>query len=138
MCWCRCCVQVRFLCCNDEYGKNMNDNDTGTCANYGFVTFTLCFMLDFCQPEVKLPVNLCKPNPCMNDGICILSGGSFQCQCQGYDGPHCERSQWRYWLLLYCFSSLLSHLSFLFSSCLRCFHRKRVFFSTHLVKTGRF
>ncbi|XP_029932984.1 von Willebrand factor A domain-containing protein 2 [Myripristis murdjan] len=40
--------------------------------------------------EVKKPVNLCKPNPCMNDGLCILSGGSFRCQCQGYEGPHCE------------------------------------------------
>ncbi|XP_056152751.1 von Willebrand factor A domain-containing protein 2 [Lampris incognitus] len=40
--------------------------------------------------EVKKPVNLCKPNPCMNDGICILSGGSFRCRCQGYEGPHCE------------------------------------------------
>ncbi|XP_054455349.1 von Willebrand factor A domain-containing protein 2 [Anoplopoma fimbria] len=40
--------------------------------------------------EVKKPVNLCKPNPCMNDGTCILSGGSFRCQCQGYEGPHCE------------------------------------------------
>ncbi|XP_041830461.1 von Willebrand factor A domain-containing protein 2 isoform X2 [Melanotaenia boesemani] len=40
--------------------------------------------------EVKKPVNLCKPNPCMHDGICIMSGGSFRCQCQGYEGPHCE------------------------------------------------
>ncbi|XP_028286194.1 von Willebrand factor A domain-containing protein 2 [Parambassis ranga] len=40
--------------------------------------------------EVKKPVNLCKPNPCMNDGICILTGGIFRCQCQGYEGPHCE------------------------------------------------
>ncbi|CAK6974630.1 von Willebrand factor A domain-containing protein 2 [Scomber scombrus] len=40
--------------------------------------------------EVKKQVNLCKPNPCMNDGICILSGGSFRCQCQGFEGPHCE------------------------------------------------
>uniref|UniRef100_A0A8C6WN41 von Willebrand factor A domain containing 2 n=1 Tax=Neogobius melanostomus TaxID=47308 RepID=A0A8C6WN41_9GOBI len=39
----------------------------------------------------KKPVNLCKPNPCMNDGVCIMSiGGSFRCQCQGYEGPHCE------------------------------------------------
>uniref|UniRef100_A0A8C4I061 von Willebrand factor A domain containing 2 n=1 Tax=Dicentrarchus labrax TaxID=13489 RepID=A0A8C4I061_DICLA len=44
--------------------------------------------------EAKMPVNLCKPNPCMNDGVCILSGGSFRCQCQGYEGPHCETSQW--------------------------------------------
>ncbi|XP_069011666.1 von Willebrand factor A domain-containing protein 2 [Embiotoca jacksoni] len=41
--------------------------------------------------EVKKPVNLCKPNPCMNDGICILSGGSFRCQCRGFEGPHCEK-----------------------------------------------
>ncbi|KAM3592799.1 uncharacterized protein V6R79_025391 [Siganus canaliculatus] len=40
--------------------------------------------------EVKKPVDLCRPNPCMNGGICILSGGSFRCQCQGYEGPHCE------------------------------------------------
>ncbi|XP_049418961.1 von Willebrand factor A domain-containing protein 2 [Epinephelus fuscoguttatus] len=40
--------------------------------------------------EVKKPVDLCKPNPCMNDGNCILSGGSFRCQCRGYEGPHCE------------------------------------------------
>ncbi|XP_034564648.1 von Willebrand factor A domain-containing protein 2 [Notolabrus celidotus] len=40
--------------------------------------------------EVKKPVNLCKPNPCMNDGICISTGGSFRCQCQGFEGPHCE------------------------------------------------
>ncbi|KAK7919576.1 hypothetical protein WMY93_010860 [Mugilogobius chulae] len=41
--------------------------------------------------EVKKPVNLCKPNPCMNNGVCIMStGGNFRCQCQGYEGPHCE------------------------------------------------
>ncbi|XP_026171281.1 von Willebrand factor A domain-containing protein 2 isoform X2 [Mastacembelus armatus] len=40
--------------------------------------------------EVKKPVNLCKPNPCMNDGTCILSGGNYRCQCQGYEGAHCE------------------------------------------------
>uniref|UniRef100_A0A673ALJ3 von Willebrand factor A domain containing 2 n=1 Tax=Sphaeramia orbicularis TaxID=375764 RepID=A0A673ALJ3_9TELE len=43
--------------------------------------------------EVKKPVNLCKPNPCMNDGVCIMSGGSFRCRCQGFEGPHCETSQ---------------------------------------------
>ncbi|XP_022599080.1 von Willebrand factor A domain-containing protein 2 [Seriola dumerili] len=40
--------------------------------------------------EVKKPVNLCSPNPCMNDGTCVLAGGSFRCQCQGFEGPHCE------------------------------------------------
>ncbi|PWA21619.1 hypothetical protein CCH79_00003032 [Gambusia affinis] len=41
--------------------------------------------------EVRKPVNMCKPNPCMHDGICTLSGASFRCQCHGYEGPHCER-----------------------------------------------
>ncbi|TNN03734.1 hypothetical protein fugu_000763 [Takifugu bimaculatus] len=40
--------------------------------------------------EAKMEVNLCKPNPCMHDGVCTLSGGSFHCQCRGYEGPHCE------------------------------------------------
>ncbi|KAJ7984649.1 hypothetical protein DPEC_G00356950 [Dallia pectoralis] len=40
--------------------------------------------------EVKKPVNPCKPNPCVNDGVCVLSGGGFRCQCRGYEGPHCE------------------------------------------------
>ncbi|XP_067100828.1 von Willebrand factor A domain-containing protein 2 [Osmerus mordax] len=40
--------------------------------------------------DVKKPVDLCRPSPCMNDGICILSGGSFRCQCQGFEGAHCE------------------------------------------------
>uniref|UniRef100_A0A674NG58 von Willebrand factor A domain containing 2 n=1 Tax=Takifugu rubripes TaxID=31033 RepID=A0A674NG58_TAKRU len=44
--------------------------------------------------EAKMEVNLCKPNPCMHDGVCTLSGGSFHCQCRGYEGPHCETSQW--------------------------------------------
>nr|XP_057918681.1 von Willebrand factor A domain-containing protein 2 isoform X2 [Doryrhamphus excisus] len=40
--------------------------------------------------EVKKPVDLCKPNPCMNNGVCLPSGGHFYCQCQGFEGPHCE------------------------------------------------
>ncbi|XP_067995431.1 von Willebrand factor A domain-containing protein 2 [Melanerpes formicivorus] len=40
--------------------------------------------------EAKSPVNLCKPNPCMNQGVCILGPGSYHCQCHGWEGPHCE------------------------------------------------
>ncbi|NP_001087052.1 von Willebrand factor A domain-containing protein 2 precursor [Xenopus laevis] len=40
--------------------------------------------------DAKSPVNLCKPNPCMNDGVCILRQGSYRCDCRGWDGPHCE------------------------------------------------
>ncbi|NXI42764.1 VWA2 protein, partial [Galbula dea] len=40
--------------------------------------------------ESKSPVNLCKPNPCMNQGVCILGPGSYRCECHGWEGPHCE------------------------------------------------
>uniref|UniRef100_W5N2C8 von Willebrand factor A domain-containing protein 2 n=1 Tax=Lepisosteus oculatus TaxID=7918 RepID=W5N2C8_LEPOC len=40
--------------------------------------------------DAKRPVNLCKPNLCMNDGICILRNGSYRCECRGWEGPHCE------------------------------------------------
>ncbi|XP_052467598.1 von Willebrand factor A domain-containing protein 2-like isoform X1 [Carassius gibelio] len=40
--------------------------------------------------DVKKPVNLCSPNPCMNDGICVLLKGSYRCDCHGWKGPHCE------------------------------------------------
>ncbi|XP_066549887.1 von Willebrand factor A domain-containing protein 2 [Amia ocellicauda] len=40
--------------------------------------------------DAKKPVNLCKPNPCMNDGICILLNGRYRCECRGWEGPHCE------------------------------------------------
>ncbi|XP_019327192.1 PREDICTED: von Willebrand factor A domain-containing protein 2 [Aptenodytes forsteri] len=40
--------------------------------------------------EAKSPVNLCKPNPCMNRGVCILGPGSYRCECHGWEGPHCE------------------------------------------------
>ncbi|KFV16688.1 von Willebrand factor A domain-containing protein 2, partial [Pterocles gutturalis] len=42
--------------------------------------------------EAKSPVNLCKPNPCMNQGVCILGPGSYRCECHGWEGPHCETS----------------------------------------------
>ncbi|KFV97914.1 von Willebrand factor A domain-containing protein 2, partial [Eurypyga helias] len=42
--------------------------------------------------EAKSPVNLCKPNPCMNRGVCILGPGSYRCECHGWEGPHCESS----------------------------------------------
>ncbi|XP_030058548.1 von Willebrand factor A domain-containing protein 2 isoform X2 [Microcaecilia unicolor] len=29
--------------------------------------------------EAKHPVNLCRPNPCMNDGECVLQKGSYRC-----------------------------------------------------------
>nr|XP_014349269.1 PREDICTED: von Willebrand factor A domain-containing protein 2-like [Latimeria chalumnae] len=40
--------------------------------------------------ELKVTVNLCTPNPCMNGGICVERGGSYNCQCFGWEGAHCE------------------------------------------------
>ncbi|XP_040291131.1 von Willebrand factor A domain-containing protein 2 [Bufo bufo] len=40
--------------------------------------------------EAKTKVNLCLPNPCVNGGLCILGDGSYRCECDGWDGPHCE------------------------------------------------
>ncbi|NXY14906.1 VWA2 protein, partial [Atrichornis clamosus] len=40
--------------------------------------------------EANSPVNLCRPNPCMNQGVCILGPGGYRCQCHGWEGPHCE------------------------------------------------
>uniref|UniRef100_H3AXH3 von Willebrand factor A domain containing 2 n=1 Tax=Latimeria chalumnae TaxID=7897 RepID=H3AXH3_LATCH len=45
------------------------------------------------ETEAKNPVNLCKPNPCMNDGMCILRNGSYRCECKDWEGPHCEYSK---------------------------------------------
>ncbi|XP_048362606.1 von Willebrand factor A domain-containing protein 2 isoform X1 [Sphaerodactylus townsendi] len=52
--------------------------------NKDIITERLC-------DEAKRPVSLCKPNPCMNDGECIPGNGSYQCQCRGWEGPHCEK-----------------------------------------------
>ncbi|NWX85393.1 VWA2 protein, partial [Nothoprocta pentlandii] len=40
--------------------------------------------------EAKSPANLCKPNPCLNQGLCVLGPGGYCCECHGWQGPHCE------------------------------------------------
>ncbi|XP_073412715.1 von Willebrand factor A domain-containing protein 2 [Dendrobates tinctorius] len=40
--------------------------------------------------EAKNQVNLCLPNPCMNGGVCVLQHGSYRCECDGWEGPHCD------------------------------------------------
>ncbi|KAK1793993.1 hypothetical protein P4O66_010902 [Electrophorus voltai] len=40
--------------------------------------------------DAKKTVDPCRPNPCMNDGVCVLSNRSYRCDCQGWEGPHCE------------------------------------------------
>ncbi|XP_048843607.1 von Willebrand factor A domain-containing protein 2 isoform X3 [Brienomyrus brachyistius] len=43
----------------------------------------------------RRPVNLCRPNPCMNDGICVLRGSGYHCECHGWEGLHCESRSMR-------------------------------------------
>uniref|UniRef100_A0A8D2IVD8 von Willebrand factor A domain containing 2 n=1 Tax=Varanus komodoensis TaxID=61221 RepID=A0A8D2IVD8_VARKO len=50
-------------------------------------------IMDWLCDEARRPVNLCVPNPCMNDGVCVPENGSYWCQCQGWEGPHCENSK---------------------------------------------
>ncbi|KAM4034001.1 von Willebrand factor A domain-containing protein 2 [Anomaloglossus baeobatrachus] len=40
--------------------------------------------------EAKNQVSLCLPNPCMNGGVCVLRFGSYRCECDGWEGPHCD------------------------------------------------
>ncbi|XP_030631036.1 von Willebrand factor A domain-containing protein 2 [Chanos chanos] len=47
-------------------------------------------MVQMVCADVKRPVHLCRPNPCMNDGVCILLNKSYRCECRGWEGPHCE------------------------------------------------
>ncbi|XP_063163274.1 von Willebrand factor A domain-containing protein 2 [Candoia aspera] len=56
--------------------------------NEDFIVEKLC-------EEAKMSVNICKPNPCMNYGTCIPENGNYWCQCQGWEGPHCENRMQR-------------------------------------------
>ena len=49
----------------------------------------LSFLIDPEPPEIK---DVCKPNPCLNDGVCKPEGErDFQCTCEeGYKGKTCQ------------------------------------------------
>ena len=39
--------------------------------------------------------NPCDLSPCLNDGVCLSSGGTFQCQCRfGFEGSTCSNGMW--------------------------------------------
>ncbi|XP_043911869.1 von Willebrand factor A domain-containing protein 2 [Protopterus annectens] len=59
-------------------------------ASYEDLKYSEDFLIQSICDDTKTPVNLCKPNPCMNDGTCILRNGSYRCECKGWEGPHCE------------------------------------------------
>ncbi|KAG9462185.1 hypothetical protein GDO78_014762, partial [Eleutherodactylus coqui] len=40
--------------------------------------------------EAKHKADACLPNPCMNGGTCVRGPGSYRCECDGWDGPHCD------------------------------------------------
>ncbi|XP_070610108.1 von Willebrand factor A domain-containing protein 2 [Erythrolamprus reginae] len=48
------------------------------------------FIMEKLCDEAKMPVDICKPNPCLNYGICIPRKGNYWCLCRGWEGPHCE------------------------------------------------
>ncbi|NXX37720.1 VWA2 protein, partial [Tricholaema leucomelas] len=59
-------------------------------SSYGDLQYHQDLIIERICEEAKSPVNLCKPNPCMNQGVCILGPGSYRCECHGWEGPHCE------------------------------------------------
>ncbi|XP_075613613.1 von Willebrand factor A domain-containing protein 2 isoform X4 [Balearica regulorum gibbericeps] len=59
-------------------------------SSYEDLQYYQGFIIERICEEAKSPVNLCKPNPCMNQGVCILGPGSYRCECRGWEGPHCE------------------------------------------------
>ncbi|KAM5139506.1 von Willebrand factor A domain-containing protein 2 [Callospermophilus lateralis] len=60
-------------------------------AAYTDLRYHRDMLIEWICGEAKQPVNLCKPNPCMNDGSCVLRNGSYRCECRsGWEGPHCE------------------------------------------------
>ncbi|KAM6951430.1 von Willebrand factor A domain-containing protein 2 [Aplochiton taeniatus] len=67
-----------------------NEDHTICVPSYEDLKYFEDVLVQMLCAEVKKPVNLCKPNPCMNDGTCVLSGGSFRCQCRDHEGPQCE------------------------------------------------
>ncbi|XP_045147420.1 von Willebrand factor A domain-containing protein 2 [Echinops telfairi] len=59
-------------------------------AAYGDLRHHQDALIGWLCGEAKRPVNLCKPNPCMNEGACVLQSGSYRCACRdGWEGPHC-------------------------------------------------
>ncbi|KAJ7403461.1 hypothetical protein BTVI_76600 [Pitangus sulphuratus] len=62
-------------------------------SSYEDLQYYQGFIIERICEEAKSPVNLCKPNPCMNQGVCILGPGSYRCECHGWEGPHCESSK---------------------------------------------
>ena len=40
---------------------------------------------------IKIDIDDCVDNPCVNGGACIDKLNDYECQCQyGYSGPTCE------------------------------------------------
>ncbi|MEJ1270959.1 von Willebrand factor A domain containing 2 [Cricetulus griseus] len=63
-------------------------------AAYSDLRYHQDTLIEWICREAKRPVNLCKPSPCMNEGICVLKHGSYRCECLGgWEGPHCENRE---------------------------------------------
>lgn len=59
----------------------------------------------------------CAPNPCLNEGTCVVVGETYECQCLNrFRGRNCETGKTNYLILLP--TSLLNKLK----ETLMCFH----------------
>ncbi|KAM5125393.1 von Willebrand factor A domain-containing protein 2, partial [Mantella aurantiaca] len=58
--------------------------------NYGVLSQYQDDIVQRVCEEAKSKVSPCKPNPCVNGGVCVLRNNSYYCQCDGWDGPHCD------------------------------------------------
>ncbi|XP_060624443.2 von Willebrand factor A domain-containing protein 2 [Anolis sagrei] len=59
-------------------------------SSYKDLKYNEGLILEKICDESQQLVNLCRPNPCMHGGTCVPGNGSYRCQCQGWEGPHCE------------------------------------------------
>ncbi|KAF5896520.1 von Willebrand factor A domain-containing protein 2 [Clarias magur] len=67
-----------------------SENHIITVPSYEDLKYVEDVLVQMVCADAKKPVNLCKPNPCMNAGVCVRLSRSYRCECQGWEGPHCE------------------------------------------------
>ncbi|TGZ53188.1 Cubilin [Temnothorax longispinosus] len=63
----------------------------GTCVPYGANDYTCTCNPGYSGATCNIPTDPCSPNPCRNNGICIVLSGRATCQCTtSFTGNRCE------------------------------------------------